>query len=154
MNKKNKSLSKITSENFDSFIENILEGLEYTEVPSNQFMVSKFLNQQIYAKKYPIKKTIYNTATTCDFAVYHPDKHPNGLSIEARWQQSSGTVDEKYPYLVQNIKLHYSFKTIIILDGGGYRVGAEKWLRDQVDNKLIAVLNMTEFQKWVNDGGL
>ena len=72
----------------------------------------------------------------------------------------------------------YLCATIMVLDGGGYKKGAEKWLRaaweaslavagrqrdwrapqffagkklrEQVDDKLIHIFNMMEFQKWSN----
>ena len=38
--------------------------------------------------------------------------------------------------------------------GGGYRPGAERWLRRQTDSKLLHVFNLTEFLTWVNQGNL
>ena len=90
----------------------------------------------------------------CDFHLFHPEKHPDGLIIESKWQQSVGSVDEKYPYLVLNIKTKYPAKTIIILDGRGYKPKAKIWLRSQIGNNLIAVFDMSEFQVWANKGGL
>ena len=46
------------------------------------------------------------------------------------------------------------YQTIFLLDGGGYKLGAETWLRSQVDEKLLHVFNMSEFQTWVNQGKL
>ena len=63
-------------------------------------------------------------------------------------------MDEKYPYWILNIKNQIPYKTIIVLDGGGYRKGAEKWVKKQLGGNLINIFNMREFQKWVNEGGL
>ena len=76
------------------------------------------------------------------------------LVIESKWQQSTGSVDEKFPYLVLNIKSRTPFKTVVVLDGGGYKPNAAKWLRAQTDDKLIHVFDMAEFHKWVNKNGI
>jgi hypothetical protein len=38
-----------------------------------------------------------------------------------------------------------------MLDGKGYKKGAEKWLRSQVgNNNFLNVFNMVEFTAWAN----
>ena len=77
------------------------------------------------------------------------------MIIESRWQTSSGSVDEKYPYDVLNIQTKYATPTILILDGSGYRKGAENWIRAQAGSgNLLLVLNMQQFTEWVNNGNL
>ena len=95
--------------------------------------------------------SIYETPRKCDFLVLNKDKFPDGLIIECKWQHSKGSVDEKYPFALFNI-FKIGVPTIILLDGGGYKPAAMKWLKDQVDEKraLIGVHNMTEFQALVN----
>jgi hypothetical protein len=68
-----------------------------------------------------------------------PDRHHDNLIIESKWQQSRGSVDEKFPFLVANIPERYPHATIIILDGGGYIKQAELWLRAQIDGTLLLV---------------
>ncbi len=61
----------------------------------------------------------------------------------------------KYPYLVLNIQIQYECPTIVVLDGGGYKAGAERWIRTQVGHgNFRHVFNMTEFATWVNSGNL
>jgi hypothetical protein len=85
------------------------------------------------------------------------------LRIECKWQQVSGSVDEKFPYLYMNVieQIEEPF-VIIICDGLGARAGSIQWLRDAVSEfkfrdgnpdykeKRIEVFNMTEFVKWAN----
>lgn len=143
-----------TRNKIESFIENILAKKDYQFVDSKKFKPATYLEQPIYSRKVRIGKSIYGTDLLCDFIVYHPQKHPNCLVIEARWQESSGTVDEKYPYLSLNIKQQSPYESIIVLDGHGYRNGAEKWLKEQVGARLRNVFNMSEFNKWVEKDGL
>jgi hypothetical protein len=42
----------------------------------------------------------------------------------------------------------------LVLDGRGYKKEAKAWLKTQVDDKLIAVFDMTEFQTWANKGNI
>lgn len=49
---------------------------------------------------------------------------PDGLVIQCKWQASSGSVEEKYPFEVLNIQKD-EYPTIIVLDGGGYSKGSE-----------------------------
>jgi len=113
------------------------------------------MEQPIYTRKFHIGKSIYETNQYCDFILYHPEKWPKNLVIESKWQQVGGSVDEKYPYLVLNIQLKYPCPTILLLDGGGYKSGAEKWIRASAGHgNLLQVFNMQEFQAWTNKGNL
>ena len=100
-----------------------------------------------------VGKTIYETKRIVDFLVINHDLFPEGLIIECKWQQSGGSVDEKYPFLLYNI-MRTGVPTILLLDGGGYKKEAEKWIREQANpaRALMHVWNMSEFQKAVNNG--
>jgi site-specific DNA-adenine methylase len=139
-----------TGRALENFIENILINHEYQFVDRNKFESLRYLEQPIYTKQFYLGKTIYDTNFYGDFILYHPEKHPESLVIEAKWQQTKGTVYEKFPYFVLNIKTKSPYKTIVILDGGGYIPQSEVWLRNQVDHKLLHVFNMMEFQTWTN----
>ena len=101
---------------------------------------------------------IYGTPGKLDFLLINDHSLNNkrvSFAIVAKYQKDKGTVDEKFPFLVQNIYECYGVPTIVVLDGGGYRPGAEKWLRAQVRPQsmgLIAVCNFSELQNWVEDG--
>lgn len=143
-----------TGNQLQKFIFNTLTQKGYFLVDRKHFNPAKYMEQAIFCPEFPVGENIYGTPTTCDFILYHPQKHPDCLIIEAKWQQSAGSVDEKFPFLVANIKEKYPHATVIVLDGGGYRDKAEDWLRGQVNDKLLKVMNMREFQKWANDGGV
>lgn len=77
------------------------------------------------------------------------------IRIEVKWQQSAGSVDEKFPYLWLNCV--YSFEEqeiVLIVDGGGYKPGArewlvrqakERWLLDGQADKKVSVMSLAEF---------
>lgn len=81
--------------------------------------------------------------------------------IECKWQQSSGSVDEKFPYLYLNcIQAMPENHIIIIVDGGGAKASAVAWLRQAARDKLlvdpdksakdIQVFSLSEFIVWGN----
>jgi len=139
-----------TGNQLEAVIQSTLERKGYRFIEKRQFNSARYLEQPIFTKQYPIAKSIYETDLFCDFILYHPIKYGKCLVIESKWQESSGSVDEKFPYLVVNIREQYPCATIIVLDGGGYKKQAEQWLRRQQDKKLIHVFNMMEFQRWSN----
>jgi hypothetical protein len=58
--------------------------------------------------------TIYDTVRRCDFFVINRAKFPNDLIIKCKWQQSSGSVDEKHPFLYFNI-IKTGIPTVVLL---------------------------------------
>ncbi len=83
------------------------------------------------------------------------------VRIECKWQQSSGSVDEKFPYLYLNcIEAMPERDIIIIADGGGMKEGALAWLKKAakdkyycppgVNEKNIEVFSLGEFITWAN----
>ena len=88
------------------------------------------LQQPIFAEQVETGAGIYGKRRLVDFVLYHPQRWPECLVIQCKWQTSSGSVDEKYPYEVENIA-HAGIPTIIVLDGGGYSQGARQWLLAQ-----------------------
>lgn len=148
------SRANYTGNSLQIFIYNKLVEKGYQRVDKKHFNAVRYMEQPIFTPQFPLCKSIYGTDVKCDFILYHPTKHKNCLVIESKWQESRGSVDEKFPYLVANIKERYPHPTIIILDGKGYKKEAEEWLKKQVDSKLIHVFNMSEFQKWSNGNEL
>jgi len=116
-----------------------------------------FANRQIiggkqYAIQVPCGTSIYETQRKCDFLIINKAKFPDGLIIECKWQQSEGSVDEKYPFAVLNI-IKIGVPTIILIDGNGYKQKALEWLKAQVNpgKALVGVHTMSEFQTIVNN---
>jgi len=60
-----------------------------------------------------------------------------------RAEFSENIVKYQCPPVVSVQKLHVSRHY-------PYKREAEQWMRSRVDNKLIHVFNMAEFQKWAN----
>lgn len=94
---------------------------------------------------------VYGTPIQADFLIDRAPSFPEGLIIESKWQGVGGSVDEKYPYLVENIRHCFPCPVIILADGDGARPGAIQWLKNQVDGqKLFAVFSLKELVTWCN----
>jgi hypothetical protein len=105
----------------------------------------------VYTRQYPVGHGIYGKMIRADFYIPPVAGLPDGLAIESKWQDVAGSADEKFPYLVANIRYCYPCPTIIVIDGGGVRSGATHWLRTQVDGvHLMAVHTIAEFVSWAN----
>lgn len=146
--------ANLTGRSLEDFIESKLLRQRYEYVPNRKFDEAKILGHPVFTKQYFMGLSIYETPFKTDFVIYHPEKWPECLAIESKWQQVAGSVDEKYPYAVANLKERSKFKFIILLDGGGYKRGAVKWLKKQADEKFIGLMTMVEFQTWVNKGNI
>ena len=126
---------------FINFLESIVSKEKY---PKGVFVRQFCICKSIYSKP----ETIHYTK--CDFLIYHPDKFPKGLILEAKYQKVGGSVDEKLPYLVESIK-KYACDCIVVIEGEGFRVGAIPWLKSKIEEvpQLREVFNLDEFKAWL-----
>ena len=88
--------------------------------------------------------------TRVDFLVTGIPPWEEGLIIESKNQGSPGSADEKFPYMVANIKEKYPHPCVILysLDGAGR--GALEWLLSQKDGvRLIEIIKYDKFPTWL-----
>jgi hypothetical protein len=119
---------------------------------SAEDVIAAILMQRRYIpqRQYAIGLGIFETPIFTDFYLNDVPSFPQGLAIESKWQEVAGSVDEKLPYLVQNILECFPCPAIVIIHGGGFRPGAEQWLRRQVRGNLYGVFRLEEFLTWAN----
>ncbi|HAG81277.1 MAG TPA: hypothetical protein DCL61_08910 [Cyanobacteria bacterium UBA12227] len=117
-----------------------------------EYLLNYSLLPKRYAKHIYIGTGIYQTDLYVDFYIIDSDKLSSGLIIECKWQESGGSVDEKFPYLNLNIKNCYPDPTILVMGGKGMRQGAIDWFQKQTDcnPNLLAVYNVENFIAWAN----
>lgn len=146
--------ANLTGHTLERMVDALLQQHNYKKLPNRQFGVHLTNPRPVYFRQLAIAKTIYDTDMKVDFFVYSPTKHPRGLVIECKWQQSKGSVDEKYPYLIENLS-RLSEPAIIVLDGGGYKPGARRWLQRASGNApQVSLFGLAGFTRWANGGGL
>lgn len=113
--------------------------------------------QEVLIKHVPYD-SIYKHSSKTEFLVM--SKEFNVCTrIECKWQQASGSVDEKFPFLFLNCaEMMTEPHVIILLDGGGAKKGAVDWLtqaclkfnEDLSHERRIDLMNSTQFLQWVN----
>jgi hypothetical protein len=147
-----------TGNNLENFVESALQRFGYAESASSKnelFVARGGMEGKQYGKQVPCGESIYGSSRRCDFLIINPELFPDGLIVECKWQESSGSVDEKFPFTVLNVG-KVGVPCVILIDGGGYKEAAFQWLKEQVDptKSLIGVYTMMEFQKQLNIGFL
>ena len=147
-----------TGNQLENFIEDALIRRGYSEFwnhRSQAFANRTAIGGKQFLKQVAVGQTIYQSERTADFLIINREKFPDGLIVECKWQQSKGSVDEKYPFLLFNI-IKTGVPTVVLLDGGGYKTAAKQWLSDQVDKDMNRVLwgvwDMAECQRRINGG--
>lgn len=143
----------VSKRNFLQRIESILSA-DYADISSqvgknsNAFSDKTAFRRPIFARNVTIGQNIYNTPLTADFLLYAPVLNPTKLVIRCFWQEQAGSAERKRPFDVLSIQ-RSDYQTIIIIEGGGFSRGAEKWLRDQQGSRnLLKVLNFRQFQQY------
>ena len=139
-----------TGKSFENNIEAQLVNQGYKKVKAKDFnKLSQESSDKIYASQFLLGENIYNGRQIVDFIISRQNAEP--LVIQAKWQQSKGSVDEKFPFLIINLKEKNLFQSLVVIDGGGYRSDAITWMKEQIDDKLIGVFSYSEFMIWSND---
>ncbi len=133
---------------FEVFVESELK------TPTIQEKVSTL---QRYVIKNAAYTTIYNEGGKTEFVIVEGNRR---IRVEAKYQSTAGSVDEKYPYMLLNGIYQYPENEIIfVVDGGGYKPGARQWLEDHIKNnwldyqstgKIIKLMTIAEFANWFN----
>lgn len=140
----------------ETAVASMLEDGGYTKVTGKRFFpIHESMRQQpIFSQQCHVGKCLYGKNRRVDFILYHPNRWPECLVIQCKWQSSKGSVEEKYPYEVMSIDVG-KFKTIIVLDGGGYSQNAEHWVKSQVGNgNLLHVMTLGEINNFQSMGKL
>jgi len=160
--------SKLTGNETGKYLENAVEealrqkgyfeyGDKTAQGKTEAFRNRHLLDGKQYIKQVHVGETLYGTKRKVDFFVISEKLSTNettGLIIECKWQQSPGSVDEKFPYLLECIK-KTAVGTYVVVDGKGCKPKAEEWLKEQVsyENHLFKVCSLVEitteiFKKW------
>ena len=94
-------------------------------------------------RHYPYTSIYGGNRSRSEFAVVLFDGHV--IRVECKWQNSSGSVDEKFPYVLENAVAVPEAEILIVLGGDGARAAAVDWLvreasvRAKAANKSIRV---------------
>ncbi|WP_238360547.1 PD-(D/E)XK nuclease superfamily protein [Iningainema tapete] len=123
---------------------------------SSEHIIGCFLEQRGFRVRYRYQlpcQGIWGNDIIVDIFCQGIPRFRNGLILESKWQDSSGSAFQKIPYAIENIKNKYPCETILIIDGEWMRKGVGKnafeWAKAQIGGKLFAVYTFAEFASWV-----
>ena len=101
--------------------------------------------------------TIYNSQGKTEFVIMAGVQR---IRVESKYQCTSGSVYEKYPYMLLNAIYQYvEREVILVVDGGGYKPGARQWIANMLMSnwmgyremgKSINLFSIAEFVNWFN----
>lgn len=186
MNSKKKSMSQGARANVNGkiaekmliplFEENDYMVISYGEYSKNQKKLKKMRDGK-YKPRNPIKDfneldkliiknypytSIYNHPGKTEYVIINKlnKAKERRIRVEVKWQQSAGSVDEKFPYIWLNAALAFEEEeVIIIIAGDGYKAGAREWMESQCEkgwligdkNKTIKIMSIEGFVKYFTD---
>lgn len=112
-------------------------------------------NLDLYVDKVVLKnvpyKNIYGLMGRSEFVIRLDSSHRR-IRVECKSQNTSGSVDEKLPYLFFNARDYMpEDEIILLLQGGGFRPAAVTWLKRECASctkKKITVMSMEEFHQF------
>jgi hypothetical protein len=137
-----------------------LEGKGFVTVPYRQWQAQPTAyGPELLLRNVPYT-TIYGHPGKTEFVI-HSVRYGLEVRIECKWQQSAGSVDEKFPYLYLNcVECMPEPHIIILVDGGGAKAGSIQWLRSVCQSKryqhtlptakTVSVMDLREFLIWAN----
>lgn len=107
------------------------------------------LDGMSYARQYRQFANIYGAPWRLDFFVVHPDKWPDGLAIESKWQSSGGSADEKLFFAVRSLEA-LPCPCVLIIGSDGARACAVNWCKQAaaVNPQLTVLHGLDNVLKW------
>lgn len=131
-NNRNTLIDNITIKDVLSniFIENGYEILNQSQLEKRELVPEQYV---LTRARYT---SIYGHNTSSDFLIVNFGTNLR-LRVEIKFQKLSGSVDEKLPYLYINSVSSHIDDVLFIVEGNGFKLGAKKWLKEQVNNKWL-----------------
>lgn len=154
------TIANISGKTLEGIVRGALVAVGLEPVPYRAWEKSpELFDSELLLQNVPYD-TIYGHRGSTEFLAQSKKYHIN-TRIECKWQQSSGSVDEKFPYLFLNcINQMQEPHVIILCDGGGAKKGALDWLSHACQTfsledksksgRVIELMSTTEFISWVN----
>lgn len=135
-----------------------LEDILHRELAARGFLFRDYGedadNLDMFAARIVVRNVPYHSLFDCEsrseFVITDGTRK---IRVECRWQSTSGSVDEKFPYLLKNMEKCAPEREALILYGGeGARPGAINYLKCEarkITAKTIHVVSIGEFPSWV-----
>lgn len=150
--------SNITGNQLEVAVKTVLIGKGFTLVKYREWIKSpEDFGTELLLQNVPFT-TVYGHRGNTEFLLVSA-KYNLKTRIECKWQQVSGSVDEKLPYMYLNmVEAMPEQHIMVLIDGQGWKTGAIEWLKiavkehkyDVLKEKKIQVFSLIEFFTWAN----
>lgn len=121
-------------------ISQMLDNQGFVEVTPQQAAEGKNLPEKHYARQMPVGMTSDGSEILTDFFVKGLEGFERGLALEAKWQSSKGTADEKLVQNAHRISQDYNVPGIMVVEGGAQRKHVMQNVESQVgEGNLVAL---------------
>jgi len=137
---------------FEKSVANMLDDIGFIEIDKKD--VGDSISMKWYCRQYKKFVGIYGKVLTIDLLLFDHDHFPNKLAVELKYQSVGGSVDEKFPFVIQNMRKlfrDHGIKGLLLLNGGGYNTNAVKWSKGQQDENLFVVEGRSDIYNWIED---
>lgn len=145
---------------FEDMIASVLTGTKYIEATKQEKYALKnegikAVTTPIYAQNTCVEgfNTLYGKPWKLDLFMYDPVILKKGLALEAKFQQTGGSVDHKYPYVVlslNEIKNKNGAVVAFLNDSYAASEASRKWAEKACNDYGIAYLDSTsKFAGWL-----
>jgi len=104
----------------------------------------------------PYITSIYGVPWVLDMFIWHPVKFRRGLVLECKWQQGSGSADDKMPFSVLSLS-HIRDDGLaevaaLMMEAHGMRECVKIWVRRQCKDKGIELFESTShWAGWIKN---
>ena len=96
-------------------------------------------------------KSIYGIPWRIDFTVWDENLWSRGLFIEAKSRSTSGSVDEKLPFVIASLK-NNPCPSGLLLEGEGFRDAAKQWALEQQTDQFRVWTNPSRMRAYIETG--
>jgi len=137
-------------------VEEHLNGIGYAS--TNFSSMGKLFGKKIISQSAPgfLLKNVpyinmYGGQARGEFVLKPTNKPP--VRIECRFQNVSGSVDEKLPFLIGNCLAFEEKDVVLVIEGDGMRKSALAYVKNAaraIAHKHIRVFTLTQFKSWAN----
>lgn len=102
-----------------------------------------------YRRRAEIGQTPYRNPFKADLLLTGLADYPAGLAVIGRWQDGSGSADQKLPFLLLTIN-RCRTSSVIVLDGEGWTEGVWQFMRNRpAGGYLVATVTFDQFAAMV-----
>jgi len=141
-----------TGSGWEKSVANMLNDVGFVEIDKKN--IDDSVLTKWYCRQYNKFHSVYGKIAAIDLLIFDLDHFPEKLAVELKYQASGGSVDEKFPFVILNLRRwfkRHGIKGALFLNGGKYCSEALSWVLSQQDENLFVVESYSDVYNWIED---